>query len=107
MKVVTTKDRAKRCGILWESFLPAPSCWDGPDNWKEYSKGIREHKIGKRLISRRKSTWRSDKTLVSKGRFYFQAPDSVRWEYIAPVRSVLLMRRGILNAYYPGQQRTC
>jgi len=99
MKVVTTKDRAKRCGILWESFLPAPSCWDGRTTWKEYSKGIREHKIGKRLISRRKSTWRSDKTLVSKGRFYFQAPDSVRWEYLAPVRSVLPHAQGNIKRY--------
>ena len=32
--------------------------------------------------------------LVSKGRFFFSAPDSIRWEYLSPVKSVLLMHKG-------------
>lgn len=32
--------------------------------------------------------------LVSNGTFCFQAPDSVRWAYNAPIRSVLLLHRG-------------
>jgi outer membrane lipoprotein carrier protein len=35
--------------------------------------------------------------LESKGRFVFAAPDSIRWEYESPVRSVLLMRAGKLK----------
>lgn len=37
--------------------------------------------------------------LVSEGRFYFQGPDSLRWEYTAPVRSILLMNRGTVRRY--------
>jgi outer membrane lipoprotein-sorting protein len=37
--------------------------------------------------------------LVSQGRFYFQAPDSVRWEYTSPVKSILLMNRGGIKRY--------
>jgi len=32
--------------------------------------------------------------LFSKGRFLFQAPDSLRWEYFSPVHTVLLMYNG-------------
>jgi outer membrane lipoprotein-sorting protein len=32
--------------------------------------------------------------LTARGRFMFQGPDSLRWEYEAPVRSVLLMHNG-------------
>ena len=32
--------------------------------------------------------------LVSHGLFVFQAPGSLRWEYLAPLRSVLLMHNG-------------
>jgi len=39
------------------------------------------------------------KPLVSTGRFAFSAPDSIRWEYEAPVRSVLLMNRGKLSRF--------
>ena len=32
--------------------------------------------------------------IVSKGKFVFQAPDSLRWEYYSPIHSVLLMHDG-------------
>lgn len=32
--------------------------------------------------------------IVSKGRFVFQAPGSLRWEYFSPIHSVLLMHDG-------------
>lgn len=34
------------------------------------------------------------KPLVSKGRFYFRTPGSLRWEYISPIGSILLMHDG-------------
>jgi len=34
------------------------------------------------------------KPLVSKGRFLYGAPDSVRWEYQSPIRTVSLVRGG-------------
>jgi outer membrane lipoprotein-sorting protein len=37
--------------------------------------------------------------LLSEGGFFFQAPASVRWEYTAPVKSILLMKGGALKRY--------
>jgi len=44
------------------------------------------------------------KPLLSQGRFCFQKPDSVRWEYDVPVRSVLLMNKGKVKRYTAGHQ---
>ena len=42
--------------------------------------------------------------LVSKGFFYFQAPDSVRWEYTSPIKSVLIMHKGNIKRYTQGEK---
>ena len=42
--------------------------------------------------------------LVSTGSFYFKAPDSVRWEYDEPVKSILLMHEGSVKRYTQGAQ---
>ncbi len=39
------------------------------------------------------------KPFVSGGRFLFQKPGSLRWEYDRPVRSVLLMHGGAVKRY--------
>lgn len=39
------------------------------------------------------------KPFVSKGVFHYQAPDSLRWEYTSPVRSILLMHKGKMKRY--------
>ena len=38
----------------------------------------------------------------SKGRFYFQKPGAIRWEYHAPVRSVLLVSDGSTRQFVQG-----
>ena len=43
------------------------------------------------------------KPLISEGRFYFTAPDSLRWEYISPVRSILLLDKGRGKSYIQGK----
>jgi hypothetical protein len=37
--------------------------------------------------------------LLSEGRFYFQAPGSLRWEYEKPIRSVLLIHEGTAKRF--------
>ncbi len=37
--------------------------------------------------------------LLSMGRFLFQAPDSLRWEYFTPLHSVLLMDNGRIRKF--------
>jgi len=44
------------------------------------------------------------KPLVSKGSFYYQAPDSVRWEYTSPIKSVLIMHKGNIKRYTQGEK---
>jgi outer membrane lipoprotein-sorting protein len=45
--------------------------------------------------------------LVSRGKFFFQSPDSLRWEYTEPVRSVLLLHGGETSKFVKenGQMR--
>ncbi len=38
--------------------------------------------------------------LISKGVFVFQAPDMLRWEYTAPVKSLLLMHGRIMRKFH-------
>ncbi len=37
--------------------------------------------------------------LISKGIFIFQAPNSLRWEYRSPIRSLMLMHDGRIRKY--------
>lgn len=39
------------------------------------------------------------KPLVSEGKFFFYAPDSVRWEYFNPLRSVMLQKGSAIQVY--------
>lgn len=41
--------------------------------------------------------------LVSKGLFCFNKPDSLRWEYMEPVRSILLMHNGETRRFLKGK----
>jgi outer membrane lipoprotein-sorting protein len=37
--------------------------------------------------------------IISKGRFVFKAPGSLRWEYFSPIRTVLLMDDGHISKF--------
>ena len=43
------------------------------------------------------------KPLISKGTFYFRAPGSLRWEYLSPIKSILLMHDGEIRRYIGGK----
>lgn len=40
------------------------------------------------------------KPLVSEGRFYYAAPDSLRWEYLKPLKSVIITHKGKTKRYF-------
>ena len=40
-----------------------------------------------------------NKPMISKGRLWFQTPDSMRWEYVSPIQSVLLMHQGRIKRF--------
>ncbi len=39
------------------------------------------------------------KPLVSEGTFFYAAPDSIRWEYTKPIRSIVLAQNGVTKRY--------
>jgi len=39
------------------------------------------------------------KPLVSEGKFYYAAPDSLRWEYVKPLKSVVVSEKGKTKRY--------
>jgi outer membrane lipoprotein-sorting protein len=41
----------------------------------------------------------------SSGRFYYRAPDSVRWEYTAPHEMTVLITGGVALTYRPAEKR--
>ena len=41
--------------------------------------------------------------LISKGVFYYEAPGSLRWEYLSPIKSILLMHEGRVSRYIWGE----
>lgn len=39
------------------------------------------------------------KPLISEGRFFYAAPDSLRWEYVKPLRSIVISGKGYAKRY--------
>ena len=39
------------------------------------------------------------KPLLSEGKLFFYTPDSLRWEYLSPLRSVMLQKGGTIQIY--------
>jgi outer membrane lipoprotein-sorting protein len=90
-------------------FLMAimPACFfllGWTDSWEE----IRQESARVTSISARFTQSKHmkilSKPLISQGYFYFQAPDSVRWEYTSPVKSVLLMSKNGIKRYTRGSK---
>ena len=89
---------------LWLFALSSQPAVAGDDGagpaWTTSFETIREAAAGVKTVSARFTQHKHLKILAkplqSTGRFVFAAPDSIRWEYEAPLRSVLLMDKGKL-----------
>jgi outer membrane lipoprotein-sorting protein len=91
-----------RLHLKWFGLVLLAGClllvgWS--DNWEQ----IRRESAGIRSVSapftQKKQMKILARPLVSEGRFFFQSPDSLRWEYSDPVRSILLMHGGTVRRY--------
>jgi outer membrane lipoprotein carrier protein len=75
------------------------------DSWEQ----IRQVSAGVTTIQagfvQRKHLKILSRPLVSEGRFYFRSPDALRWEYLSPVRSVLLLSGGDVKRYISQNNR--
>lgn len=76
--------------------------WSG--NWDDIRRESEKIATISARFSQTKKMNILSKPLVSTGSFYFKTPNSVRWEYNAPVKSILLMYQGNIKRYTPCPQ---
>ncbi len=74
-----------------------PISW--ADTWQDLEKSSLKIDSIQASFTQTKHMTLLAKPLVSTGRFYYRKPGSLRWEYDAPVRSVLMHHRGALRRY--------
>jgi len=74
------------------------------DSWESIQKESAKIKSLKAQFTQSKHMKILARPLVSRGIFYFQSPDSVRWEYVSPVKSILLMNRDGIRRYTQGSR---
>jgi len=104
MNFITTKGSARRGMFLIGVLLSCAVTLGWADNWEAIQRESAKIKSVSASFSQEKRMQILTKPLVSKGRFYFQAPDMVRWEYTSPVKSILLMRTGNIKRYTSGSK---
>ena len=78
-------------------LLPFLLAWDG--SWEGFREASRRITSLEARFVQKKTLPILAKPFVSRGRFLFQSPGSLRWEYDDPVRSVLLSHRGVVKRY--------
>jgi outer membrane lipoprotein-sorting protein len=83
------------CSILIMS-LPFSASADSFDQLRKDSANIQT--IQARFIQKKFMKILA-KPLISEGRFYYVAPDSFRWEYLKPLRSVVIAYKGDTRRY--------
>ncbi len=64
------------------------------DNWDQIKKSAVEVNTVKADFIQEKHMKILTKPLISRGVFYYKVPKSLRWEYISPVKSILMMQNG-------------
>jgi outer membrane lipoprotein-sorting protein len=74
------------------------------DNWDQIRQQSEKISTISARFTQKKEMKILAKPLISEGRFYFNSPDSVRWEYMTPVRSILLLHRGDIHRYVKGEK---
>ena len=72
--------------------------------WSEKWSSIKTEAAKINTVSARFIQWKHlkilSKPLKAEGVIYFKAPDSLRWEYTTPLRSVLLSHQGTTRRYF-------
>jgi outer membrane lipoprotein-sorting protein len=99
MEFMTIHNKTKRMAFLIGMFLACTFLVGWADNWGDIQNESAKITSVSAHFSQEKHIQILTRPLVSKGRFYFQAPDSVRWEYTSPVKSILTMHNGNIKRY--------
>jgi len=69
------------------------------DNFDQLRKDAAKIKTIQARFVQKKSMKILSNPLVSEGLFYYAAPDSFRWEYLKPLRSVVIAHKGDTKRY--------
>lgn len=72
------------------------------DSWEGIAAGARDIASIQADFRQEKHLRILTRPLASKGKLYFQAPGSLRWEYLSPVPSILLSHDGAVRKYVKG-----
>jgi outer membrane lipoprotein-sorting protein len=83
-------------GFLLVFSLPITASADNFEQLRNDSANIKSIKAG---FVQKKFMKILTKPLISEGRFYYAAPDSFRWEYLKPLRSVVINYKGDTKRY--------
>ena len=75
---------------------------DWRNNWQSIKTAISHIQSVKASFVQEKHMKILIKPLVSKGVFFFQKPDSLRWEYLTPIRSVLVFHNASVQYFFMG-----
>ncbi len=87
-------------GVIFGLFLVIISLTSAAaDNFDQLRKDAVNIKTIKAHFVQKKSMKILSKPLISQGLFYYVAPDSFRWEYLQPLRSVVIAYRGSTKRY--------
>ena len=87
---------ALAAALLLTAFL----CLGWADTWEGIKKAAPTIKTVRAEFVQEKHMKILARPLVSRGVFYFRAPDALRWEYRSPVHSILLMHDGKTRRYF-------
>jgi outer membrane lipoprotein-sorting protein len=74
-------------------------CSAGADNFEQLRKDAAKIKTIQARFVQKKFMKILSKPLISQGLFYYVAPDSFRWEYLKPLKSVVIVHKGDTKRY--------
>lgn len=104
MNVMMKKSGAKRYVFLMGILCYCIFLLGWANTWEDIRRESAKIQSVSAQFSQHKHVQILTKPLVSKGSFYYQAPDSVRWEYTSPIKSVLIMHKGKIKRYSQGEK---
>ncbi|MGV8056903.1 MAG: outer membrane lipoprotein carrier protein LolA [Smithellaceae bacterium] len=82
--------------LLTFVLLPCAAFADGFDELRKDAANIKT--VQARFVQKKQMKILA-KPFISEGRFYYAAPDSFRWEYFKPIRSVVISNKGEAKRY--------
>jgi len=90
---------ARPSGFLLALLLLLPSSPVRAESWEAFREAAGRIKSVEAQFVQKKTLPILAKPFISSGRFFYQPPGSLRWEYERPVGSVLMMHDGNVKRY--------